>query len=992
MKNSSVSYLRKPLALLGVGLSLFAAQAAFAQTAAPAPEKKDETVKLDKFIVTGSFIPQATAEPIAPVAIFTEADIRSTGAVTPVEALRSLPSFVGNPGATEFDSNGGDGSTFVSLRGLGAGQTLTLINGRSAGNFANLSLIPIEAIDRIEVLRDGAGIIYGSSAIGGAVNIILKKKFTGLTVDVYGGGTNYNPGNRDTFQSSFVAGASNDKTSVVISGSFFKNNTVFASQRTNSAQSDNRPRGGTNGGSTNFAGVMRDSGGGNPLVLKSGFDMNSNPTRADYIALDTNAFSSNQLFNFRQFSPSAPGQKRNSFYSSFDHKAFGDKLTIFGSFLYAKLTTSNGLAPAPFALSAIGEPGGPDVGSLSSFGPYNQGKLVEDDNDFFQYRSVSLGNRTQQQVYNDYRYQVGARGDIVGNWKWETTMTVDNENFVEKDGGVADLVKLDAQTTAGNFNPFVNSFSVGNGAVVNSVTNRWNNPVALKAASITARQVYDTYIRSYDARVSGTITDLPAGPLGIAAGYDRRSGTSDVDVDDLYTTGGVLGLNSASDDHNEFLRTALYGEIKVPLISEANKIPFVKDLSIGALARKEEQTLRGTNNVTKLFDQKSFSKVNPSVNLQYSPTDDYKIRATYSKGFLAPGSGSLFSTPGQNNPTIADPLGFPYTAQTTIVQRGNPDLKPAVSKAWSIGVVGTPKNLLKGFTFSIDFYNIKVDGIIASNFGSILALNAAGQGAGFVAGNAATINPAAPFADRIRRSANGRLNGNGSFATAFGVTQRGAVLSDLLNIASREVTGIEYTTTYTMNTKEMGRLTFTAAANEFIKFDQGNGPGVPIRSYLGKFISTVGDPISPGSIPKWKGNFITRWNWKNINASVTLNYIASYEDDPLFVMSPKMKAFFDSGVPKSDPAFLAFLSTSAALAPKVGGIRTISAWTTVDAQISYEFSRDIMYLSGTKLTLGSRNLTDKLAPFAAGAFNDSYDTRTHNNIGRFVYLDLRKEF
>ena len=979
------------MALLGVGLSLFAVNAAFAQQTA-APEKKEETVKLDKFIVTGSFIPQTSAEPIAPVAIFSEADIRTTGAVTPIEALRSLPSFVGNPGATEFDSNGGDGSTFVSLRGLGAGQTLTLINGRSAGNFANLSLVPIEAIDRIEVLRDGAGIIYGSSAIGGAVNIILKKKFTGLTVDVYGGGTNYNPGNRDTFQASFVAGANNDKTSVVISASYFKNNTVFASQRVNSAQSDNRPRGGTNGGSTNFAGVMRNLGGGNPLVLKPGFDMKTNPTIADYITLDTNAFSSNQLFNFRQFSPSAPGQKRNSFYSSFEHKAFDDKVTFFGSFLYAKLTTSNGLAPAPFALSAIGAPGGPAVSSLSFFGPYNQGKLNEDDSDFFQYRSVSLGNRTQAQVYNDYRYQVGAMGDIVGDWKWSTSMTVDNENYVEKDAGVPSLALLDAQVTAGNFNPFVDSFSVGNGAVVNGVTNRWNNPVALKASAITARQVYDTNLRSYDFRVTGTITDLPAGPLGMAAGYDRRIGTSDADVDDLYVTGGVLGLNSATDDHNESLRSALYAEIKVPLISEANKIPYVKDISIGALARREQQTLWGTNHITNLFDHRSFSKVNPSINLQYSPTNDYKFRSTYSKGFLAPGAGSLFSTPGQNNPTIADPLGFPYNAQTTIVQRGNPNLKPAESKAWSIGVVGTPKNLLKGFNFSIDFYNIKVDGIVASNFGSILALNAAGQGPGFVAGNAATINPAAPFADFIRRSANGRLNSSGSFAAQFGVTQRGAVLSDLTNIASREVTGLEYTATYTMNTQEMGRLTFTAAANEFLKFDQGNGPGVPIRSYLGKFVSTVGDPISPGSIPKWKGNFSTHWSWKNINANLIVNYIASYRDDPLFVMSPKMKAFYDSGVPKSDPAFLAFLNTSAALEPKVGGIRTISAWTTIDAQISYEFNHDIMYLAGTKLTLGARNLTDKLAPFAAGAFNDSYDTRTHNNVGRFVYLDLRKEF
>src|SRR5258708_12602214 len=105
MNNSSVSYLRKPLALLCVGLSLFAANAAFAQTSAPATDKKEETVKLDKFVVTGSFIPQATAEPIAPVAIFSESDIRTTGSVTPIEPLRSLPSFVDTPLPTPFHPN-----------------------------------------------------------------------------------------------------------------------------------------------------------------------------------------------------------------------------------------------------------------------------------------------------------------------------------------------------------------------------------------------------------------------------------------------------------------------------------------------------------------------------------------------------------------------------------------------------------------------------------------------------------------------------------------------------------------------------------------------------------------------------------------------------------------------------------------------------------------------------------------------------------------------
>ncbi|MDI1320473.1 MAG: TonB-dependent receptor plug domain-containing protein, partial [bacterium] len=200
--------------LLASTLFVFAASAAFAQSATV--DKKDETLKLEKFTVTGSFIPQATAEPVAPVAIFTEADIRASGAMTPIEALRSLPSFVssGAP-SNEHDSNGGAGAAVVSRRGQGAAQTLVLLDGRPAGNQSNINVLPIEAIERIEVLRDGAGIIYGSAAIGGAVNIILKKHYTGLTVDIGGGSATRKPGTADRLTTDFIAGASNDKTAVV---------------------------------------------------------------------------------------------------------------------------------------------------------------------------------------------------------------------------------------------------------------------------------------------------------------------------------------------------------------------------------------------------------------------------------------------------------------------------------------------------------------------------------------------------------------------------------------------------------------------------------------------------------------------------------------------------------------------------------------------------------------------------------------------------------
>jgi iron complex outermembrane receptor protein len=414
----------------------------------------------------------------------------------------------------------------------------------------------------------------------------------------------------------------------------------------------------------------------------------------------------------------------------------------------------------------------------------------------------------------------------------------------------------------------------------------------------------------------------------------------------------------------------------------------VHSLSIGALARHEEQTLSDGAN------SRTFTKVNPSLNLHYSPTKEFLLRASWSKGFVAPGIFSMFGSPGQSNPTVVDPLGFPYTAQTTIVIRANPNLQPATSKAMSLGLVGSPKGFLKGFTFSADFYSIKVSDIVANNAKAILAANAAGQGPGFVPGNPATINPNAPFASQIRRSSStGRLNSQGNFLAQFGVSAKGAVLSDFLNIGSRSVQGMEYTVGYGLNTQDWGRFKFTLAANQFLKFDQQAAPGLPTESYLGKFVSNIGDQLSPGSIPRWKGNFGVQWTHDNWSANVVYNYIGSYQDDPLFVLTPKMQAFYNAGANRfTDPVYAAFLAAPASVEPKVGGIRTISSFQTVDLQATYTFQSENIFLKNLAVTVGATNIFDKLAPFAAGAFNDNYDTRTHNNIGRFVFVQLRKQF
>jgi len=245
MNNSSVS-LRKPLALLGAGLSLFAASAAFAQTPPPA-DKKDETVKLEKFVVTGSSIPATLDEQKAlPVQIIDAAAIEISGVNTNVlDVLRkTVPQIQGgnNIGVENANISGGanGGASNVALRNV---DTLVLFNGkRMAANAGaagggvtgvDLNLIPLSAVDQIEVLTDGASALYGSDAVSGVVNIILKKDYRGAEFSSHYSSAKKDNGGQWT-QKSFgmIVGTGNDKTNLMLTAEWSRQDPLWARDMT----------------------------------------------------------------------------------------------------------------------------------------------------------------------------------------------------------------------------------------------------------------------------------------------------------------------------------------------------------------------------------------------------------------------------------------------------------------------------------------------------------------------------------------------------------------------------------------------------------------------------------------------------------------------------------------------------------------------------------------------------------------------------------------
>src|SRR6476646_8064025 len=265
-----------------VGIPLVIAGSAFAQNPTPAAEATTERV-----YVTGTYIPTAETESALPVTVYTAEVLKKQGANTPVEGLRQLPSFVGNA-ATENDSNGGDGTASINLRGIGSANTLILVNGRRTFNFLDINAIPIGGISRTEVLKDGASAVYGSDGVAGVVNFILlngpgEKPYEGAELyALYGNTTETDAHVRQVYLRGGVTGL-DGKVAIAASGEYYSRASIFSRDRRIAVNGDasNNPDGlglgGINNNSPTFGGrvsvaasvttqTVRPTAGGVPIT------------------------------------------------------------------------------------------------------------------------------------------------------------------------------------------------------------------------------------------------------------------------------------------------------------------------------------------------------------------------------------------------------------------------------------------------------------------------------------------------------------------------------------------------------------------------------------------------------------------------------------------------------------------------------------------------------------------------------------------------------
>jgi iron complex outermembrane recepter protein len=921
---------RKSLAAFALCTGIATAMATFSYgqaTPVPGPEPEDKIHKLDKFEVTGSYIPVAGTATAIPVTTLDAQAIVDTGVTTNVlEVLRkAAPQFTGNGNLGNSNANISSGSTgggsAVAFRNT---QTLVLINGRrsayapiiasSNSQFVDVNLFPLSAIAKIEILQDGASAIYGTDAVAGVVNIILKSDFKGMEVG-FNYGWSDNDGNYAVKNGWVVGGTSTDKTAITVSAEWTKSDPLFQYERQFS-----NPAYGTG----SFAGVV--SIGSDFYVLNPSLNappMNQDLTPAQLVANGTyiavngsnliggTGSAQQYAFNLAQYVTLLLGNERQSATINLSHQ-WTDNVEVFGDVMYSQTKTYSQLNAQPTTTSAAAsDPRNPFDVTVTA-----RNRFLTKPRQYF-YDTTNI------------RATIGARGSFNENWGWEAGALNNRVEQNYRNEGLIDTAARIAAVSGGTLNYFA----------------RQQAPGAIDASGMFGTAIGNaaSELSTYDARVHGTLFDLPAGQVGFATGVEWRTEklTQTADRNSQGATFGwdtatTLDPFSADRDVNSW-----FANVRVPLLGTTDGNGML--LEVEAALRHEKYS--DTDDPTV-----------PKYAVRFLPwNDEFALRATYSESFSAP---TLFQLFGPGGIGFTDPLsltrfggGALITGQANGRSGANPGLQPATSENYTVGLVWSPKTL-KGFSMSVDYFSVDQEGLISSIGDAIILQDVELRGS------------TSPYAQFVRRGPRGNTS---MFTAGTPITAPGQIGSSaideiyvtdtLVNIANQKLGGVDLKMDYTWTSDSLGRLDASLAAIWWDHYKAKTLPDIPE-------FDTVGLASSfNGTIPDYQTYASVRWNRGRWGGLVGWQYIPEVEDEN----------WFDSTDSTADAK--------------------VEAFHSFDVAASYRFGSEMRWLDGLTLRIGANNVFNESAPSAKGTFTEANaDIATYGAVGRFIFIEGKFNF
>ena len=768
---------------------------------------------------TGSRIRHAHFRGTAPVDIISSPDIEVSGAQTLGELLKFVPAVAGNSASTAI-SNGGDGTATVTLRGLPASNTLVLINGRRvandglAGESVDLNSIPPAAVERIEILKDGASAIYGSDAIAGVVNVIMKQDFHGFLVEAFYGEAEQ--GDLQTQTQTFQYGTGIPYGSFFISAALYDQQPIFSRDRGVSKSADTRRQGGTDQRSSATPSARITLSDGTVLIREGD---NYRPATTE------------DLFNFQAFTTAVVPLERVSIYSNASYD-FNEQVTGLLELSYLKTEAEAILAPTPIFTAFEQLP--LTVSGDNVYNPF--GEDIED----VRRRLVEFPVRTQQNESEVRRISATIEG-LYDSWNWDI-------NYSWSDSQASELTRhiVNADNLQRGLGP---AQDCQGGAIDDCVAiNLFGLP-----GSITDDQV--EYIRAsgkvsgysklsgFSLNFSNEVTELPYGRADIAIGFEHREESTSKRPDALLASIGTIGATNFEATRGERQISEVYAELALPVWHSASGF-YALDLETAV--RYSHYTDFG-------------STTNPKFGLRLQLSPALLLRATYADGFRAPSLNELYEGNTEDQAFLTDPcaaqrnvgvlpgcqqLADPTRNQFLTIKGGNPDLKPETSQSYGAGVVWTP-NVAPGLAISADYFQIEQRDVVASSAQFIVNQNA-------LHGR---------FAENIQRDALGNLQ---------------LITANNVNVGQRRVRGVDLAFVYHHPRQSWGQFSLTSSATYIDEFLTRLDSAAREIDLSGTFRDEASEGL--GGIPRWKGQLGLRWSAERWRGNYEMHFISELEE------------------------------------------------------------------------------------------------------------------
>lgn len=769
--------------------------------------------------VTGSRLNRIDFEGSAPVDIITSNEIAARGVQTISEYLKYIPAVSGNSTSTAV-SNGGDGTATITLRGLASSNTLVLINGHRtansglAGDSVDLNSIPLSAVERIEVLKDGASAIYGSDAIAGVVNIILKKEFDGTVVDQYYSETSRH--DLQTSHTSVLTGFEFNKTQIMLSASLFDQEGIFSRDRDLSENADGRPQGGSDARSsaTPFTRITVPSLGTLRLL-----DGNSDSSLLSSYRLATDE----DLYNYREATSSFSPSKRSALFLSAVHPLPGETELLVQ---LGQTKTEAQVTFAPQPLFNAFEQTPVITGANNPYNPFGVG-LTD-----LRRRLVELGPRKQNSEEKAQRINLQI-GNSEGNTQWDLNINL-NQTLAKKTvNGIADTNKV--------------RLALSDDCLVNSSCiplNLFGPPGSIdteQSAYILDEEKIQGKSNLFELAGNGStsIQGVFKNPIAIASGFSLRKEETKFTIQ--------KSLASLIPHHVEGRRNVLeaYVETSIPILyGHPLAYQFELDLAL------------------RFSDYSDFGDSStPKIGFRYRPIKNLLFRGSYSEGFRAPSLYELHQGQSTSFDMLNDPCALPENigvligcTQLSTANRlqipntvsGNKNLKPEQSKSKTLGFVWTPTfKFFDDVQLSIDWYRITLEDVVDSRAQFVIDQNAS-LGA---------------YTDQIMRDSSGNLI---------------EVFSDYINVGNLLVEGFDTTLRVRQLNTTTGNYVFSINASNIYRYNQKSDPNSATTNYAGTYADVASEGV--GAIPNWKINSGISWSNDRWEFNYNVVYINSLRE------------------------------------------------------------------------------------------------------------------